>query len=118
MGDVQISAEIIINNRNAGVLWMTPFKKDITGYMKPGKNLIEVTNQWTNRLIGDERYPIQNGGYRIERDLPKRKMPKWYTDNKPMPAGARMTFCTGQFYKKDSPLIPAGLIGLLKIYFY
>lgn len=120
LGDVQISAEIIINNRNAGVLWMTPFKKDITGMLKPGKNLIEikVTNQWTNRLIGDERYPIQNGGYRIERDLPKRKMPKWYTDNKPMPAGQRMTFCTGQFYKKDSPLISAGLIGQVKIYFY
>lgn len=119
LGNVQMSAEIIINNKNAGILWMPPFKKEITGMLRPGKNLIEikVTNQWTNRLIGDERYPIQNGGYRIERDSPKGKMPKWYTDNKPMPAGPRMTFCTGQFYKKDSPLISAGLIGPAKIYF-
>lgn len=120
LGNVEMSAEVTINNKRIALLWMPPYTLDVTEYLKEGTNniTISVTNQWTNRLIGDERYPRQNGGYRIEGLVPEGKMPEWYTDNKPMPAGPRITFCAGQFYKKDSPLIPAGLIGPVKLSFF
>lgn len=113
LGEVNISSEIIVNGKNVAILWMTPYKVDIYEYLKSGLNDIElrITNQWTNRLIGDERYPKQDGGYVLEGQFPKGKMPEWYVVNKPMPEGPRMTFCTGQFYRKDDPLISAGLVG-------
>ena len=92
----------------------------IYDYLKTGMNEIEisVTNQWTNRLIGDERYPKQDDGYKLEGLYPKGKMPEWYLKNNPMPVGPRMTFCTGQFYKKDDPLIPSGLVGPVYLRYY
>lgn len=45
------------------------------------------------------------------------KMPRWYVENKPMPAGPRITFSATKFYDVDSPLIPAGLVGPVEIEF-
>ncbi len=120
LGAVSIVAEVKLNGQDLGVLWMSPFKTDITNYLKAGENKLEikVTNQWSNRLIGDERYPKQDGGYALEPspgNRPKGKMPAWYTNNEPMPAGPRTTFTTAPFYKKDDPLMSSGLLGPVKI---
>jgi hypothetical protein len=100
---------------DAGVLWITPFETDITNYLKKGENRLEirVTNQWSNRLIGDERYPKQDGGYALTSNPPAidSKMPQWYINNQPMPEGPRTTFCSGGFYSKGDPLMPSGLMG-------
>ncbi|NSW95751.1 MAG: glycoside hydrolase, partial [Bacteroidales bacterium] len=57
LGSVYDIAEISVNGTTAGVLWSPPYSTDITGLLKKGENIIEikVTNQWTNRLIGDSR---------------------------------------------------------------
>ena len=119
LGEVNIAAEVLVNGRNAGVLWIKPFRMNITNYLVPGENSLEirVTNQWSNRLIGDERYPKQNGGYALTGNPPAAdsKMPDWYINNEPMPEGPRTTFCSGGFYKKDDPLMPSGLIGPVQI---
>lgn len=59
LGKVCDLAEISINGIPAGVLWSAPFSADITGLLRKGENKIEVkiTNQWTNRLIGDLKSP-------------------------------------------------------------
>lgn len=59
LGNVEMSAEVTINNQRIALLWMPPFRLDVTPYLKEGTNCItiNVTNQWTYRLIGDERYP-------------------------------------------------------------
>lgn len=59
LGKVFDIAEVIINGTSAGILWCPPFKKDVTGLLKKGENNIEVkiTNQWTNRIIGDMKKP-------------------------------------------------------------
>lgn len=120
LGNVHICAEVMVNGQYVDVLWMPPYRIDIYDYLKTGMNEIEisVTNQWTNRLIGDERYPKQDDGYKLEGLYPKGKMPEWYLKNNPMPVGPRMTFCTGQFYKKDDPLIPSGLVGSVYLRYY
>jgi len=52
-------AEVQVNGRPVGVLWAPPYRLDVTGAMKPGANRIEIklTNEWTNRLIGDGLLP-------------------------------------------------------------
>ncbi|NQY10250.1 MAG: glycoside hydrolase [Flavobacteriales bacterium] len=115
LGNVKIVAEVKLNGENLGVHWMPPFKVDITDALKNGKNQLEVkiTNQWTNKLIGDERFPASYD-YEIEY-LPKSDMMDWYVNNEPMPDGQRTTFCTGVFYSKDDPLMPSGLLGPVQI---
>ena len=55
-------AEVTVNGNNAGLLWTSPFRTDISGLLKKGVNVIEIriTNQWTNRLIGDQKAPAAN----------------------------------------------------------
>jgi len=60
LGKVYDIAEVIINDTPAELIWKAPFRTDITGMLKKGTNLIliKVTNQWTNRLIGDQKAPL------------------------------------------------------------
>jgi hypothetical protein len=59
LGVVKDVAEVSLNGRALGVLWKPPFRLDVTGTLKPGVNRVEikVTNQWTNRLVGDRAAP-------------------------------------------------------------
>lgn len=55
LGKVMDIAEVFINGKALGIGWKPPYTFDITGILKPGVNQlrIEVTNQWTNRMLGD-----------------------------------------------------------------
>jgi hypothetical protein len=57
--DLEAIAEVGIG----GVLWLSPFRVDITDALVSGENKLEIsiTNQWTNRLIGDEQFPATDG---------------------------------------------------------
>jgi hypothetical protein len=85
LGDVREIAELKVNGVNLGILWKTPFKVDVTGEIKPGKNLVEirVTNLWVNRMIGDQQ--------------------PW--------ALKKYAFADFTPYKADSTLLPSGLLG-------
>ena len=52
-------AQVSVNGKALGTLWKPPYQSDVTGVLKPGANQleIEVTNEWTNRLIGDRLAP-------------------------------------------------------------
>ena len=117
LGSVAIAATVIINDVNLGVVFMSPYTLDVTKALRPGENTIKisVTNLWSNRLIGEERYPLQDGGYKLEGQFPKGRMPEWYTSNSPMPPGPRTTFTTAPFYKKTDALQPSGLLGPVKL---
>ena len=89
LGDVRDVAEVAVNGKYLGILWKTPFKVDLTEVLKPGSNkiAIEVTNLWVNRLIGDQQ------SYAVKKYS--------FTDFAP--------------YKADSPLLPSGLLGPLRL---
>ena len=55
LGRVGDMAEVKVNGTSTGLLWKAPYTTDITSLLKKGQNNIEisVTNQWTNRIIGD-----------------------------------------------------------------
>jgi hypothetical protein len=90
LGNVQELAGIVVNEQSLGVLWMPPFRSDITRYVNPGKNelRIRVTNLWPNRLIGDQSLPPEK----------------------------RFTRTNIQKFSKDDPLRISGLLGPVRIY--
>ena len=52
LGDVKNLAEVIVNGKSLGILWKNPFRVNVSGALKAGKNKIEIkiTNLWVNRL--------------------------------------------------------------------
>jgi len=55
LGTVMDLAEVSVNGMKLDTLWKPPYRVDVTDVLKSGMNQLEikVTNQWTNRLIGD-----------------------------------------------------------------
>ena len=88
LGEVGQMADVFINGEHVAFLWKAPYNVQYTGRLKPGKNTIEVkvVNVWVNRLIGD----VQPG------------------------AGGH-TYTVVPFFKPDSPLLPSGLIGPVRL---
>lgn len=111
LGEVKNMAKVRLNGKEAGTLWTAPWRLDISDFLKKGKNEIEieVVNLWANRLIGDEQKPYDG----IIGD----KWPEWLVNDQPRTSG-RYTFTTTRQYKADSPLLPSGLIGPVKIVQY
>ncbi len=89
LGEVKNLAEVFVNGESAGIVWKVPFKTDITDYLKEGDNEIEikVTNLWVNRVVGDEQPDVTE----------------------------RITYTSQQQYQANSPLLPSGLMGPVKL---
>jgi hypothetical protein len=60
LGKVGDIAEIKLNGKKLGIVWKAPYQIDITNSLQKGKNQLEikVTNEWTNRLVGDRDAPV------------------------------------------------------------
>jgi hypothetical protein len=88
LGDVRELAEVIVNGKSLGITWKAPFQVDLAGSLRPGENKLEirVTNLWVNRLIGDMQ-----------------------------PGASKITYTTMPFYQANSPLLPSGLLGPVRI---
>ncbi|MEZ5106569.1 MAG: glycosyl hydrolase [Draconibacterium sp.] len=109
LGSVKNMAHVKLNGKDLGVIWTSPWQVKVTGVLKQKNNKleIEVVNLWSNRMIGDEQLPndgVKNGEW-----------PGWLQNNQPRLSG-RYTFVPRQFYKKDSPLQPSGLLGPVTLY--
>jgi hypothetical protein len=55
LGNARDLAEVSVNGKDLGVLWKLPYVVDVTSAIKAGDNQLEikVTNEWTNRIVGD-----------------------------------------------------------------
>lgn len=115
LGTVHELAEIRLNGKNLGVLWTAPWRVDITDAVKPiGNHLeIKVTNVWANRLIGDEQQPPDCEWNQGSQGFggPLKAFPDWFVKGLPRPSSGRFTFTTWNYFTKDSPLVPSGLLG-------
>ena len=89
LGAVKNLAEVTLNGKSPGILWKEPFRVDITDAARAGTNklVIRVTNLWPNRMIGDQK----------------------------LPESQRITWASVQPYKADSPLLPSGLLGPVRL---
>ncbi|AWI09469.1 glycosyl hydrolase [Ereboglobus luteus] len=121
IGRVADLAELRVNGHDVATLWTPPFRADITRFLRVGENTLEirVTNSWVNRLIGDERipvdYPYQKPGRSKFTDGRLLELPAWLADTTGAQTNPRHTFSTWKHYTPDSPLRPAGLLGPVKI---
>lgn len=84
LGDLREVAQVAVNGKDVGTAWHAPYRLDVSGAVKAGKNHIEVrvANLWINRLIGD----AQKGAQKV-------------------------AFTTMPTYRADAPLRASGLIG-------
>jgi hypothetical protein len=91
LGELYNLAEVNINGAPAGVWWKQPFSGDITELLQKGENTIEikVVNLWPNRLIGDQF----------------------------LPEDKRFTKSNVMKFTKETPLLPAGLLGPVTLVF-
>lgn len=88
LGDVKNIARVSLNGHDLGVVWSMPWEVGATEALVDGTNelTVEVTNLWPNRLIGDERDPAH-----------------------------RYTSTTFRHYTAESPLLPSGLLGPVRL---
>ena len=120
LGTVLHTARIRINHKEIGVLWTAPWQITIPpGLLRATGNQLEidVTNVWANRLIGDEQEPpdcewtpghMPGGSY-------LKRFPDWFVRNTPRPSKGRYTFTTWNCFSKNSPLVPSGLLGPVRL---
>ncbi len=60
LGDLWTIGEAWLNGKPLGIMWTAPFRADCTSALREGSNevIVEVTNTWYNRLVGDSRLPV------------------------------------------------------------
>lgn len=119
LGRVNDIVEVRINGKQSIVLWYPPYQTDVTRYLQEGNNLIElyVTNNWANRLIGDEQYPadFEWGEDRGEYGRAMKRFPDWFLKKQKRPEKNRIGFLIWYYHRKNSPLQPAGLCGPVRL---
>ena len=90
LGTVHNMASVKLNDQALGTVWTAPWRVNVAGQLKEKGNTLEirVTNLWPNRIIGDLNLPEEKRTTKIT--------------FAPLIHG---------FYKKDTPLLPSGLLG-------
>jgi hypothetical protein len=85
LGEVQVMAQVKLNDHGLGILWQPPFRVNISAALKPGSNTLEirVANLWPNRMIGDAA----------------------------LPQAERFTWSSYEPFTADTPLPKSGLLG-------
>jgi hypothetical protein len=120
LGDVRDLVRVTVNGRDLGVLWQAPFVCDISNALRAGENTLElaVTNTWHNRLVGDEQEPVDfefgtDRGVKMGRAM--KRYPEWFLKNQPRPSSGRVGFVSWFYHRADTPLIPSGLLGPVRL---
>ncbi|MEO7768426.1 MAG: glycosyl hydrolase, partial [Ferruginibacter sp.] len=120
LGIVKCIAHVYLNGKDLGIVWTAPWQVKIPAGLLKDKNnklIIDVTNVWANRLIGDEQEPEDcewipgyiSGGYSLK------EFPDWFLKKEPRPSKGRYCFTTWKYFTKDSQLISSGLLGPVTI---
>lgn len=114
LGTVKNLAGVRLNGHDLGVLWCAPWRVNIGDFVKGAGNQLEirVANLWPNRLIGDEKQP-PDAEYGKSGAL--LRVPPWVTGKEPRPSTGRYAFATWKHFSADSPLLPSGLLGPVRL---
>ena len=109
LGSVEVMARVKVNGKDCGIVWKPPYRVDVSDAVRAGQNELEISvvNLWINRLVGDEQLPVDAEWKDFETLL---AWPAWFLNGTPRPSG-RYTFTTCRHYRKDTPLMPSGLLG-------
>lgn len=85
-------ARIRVNGHEAGIVWCSPWQIDITDWVLPGENKleIEVANSLMNRMTGDAS----------------------------LPQAKRITYAVPEIASPEDELLPSGIIGDMILIYY
>ena len=122
LGEVWDLATIRLNGKKVCTLWTYPYAADITEFLKAGANELEidVTNNWQNRMIGDERlkpdtkYNMKGSKFTIGR---LDEFPEWYGDAEKTAARERKTWAIWKHFDGTEETRDAGLVGPITLKF-
>ncbi|SEI76060.1 alpha-L-rhamnosidase [Cyclobacterium xiamenense] len=89
---IQEMAQVQVNGKDCGIVWLPPYTARITPHLREGTNIltVRVINTWNNRIVGDLRHPEAESVTR--------------------------TNARGKF-TANSPLLQSGLLGKAEIQF-
>lgn len=114
VGEVKNLAGVRLNGHDLGVLWTAPWRVNVGPAIRSKGNVLEISvaNLWRNRLVGDERLrqdaEFAEGGNIL-------RWPEWLVKGEPRPTSGRHSFATWRHFTRDSPLLPSGLMGPVRI---
>jgi hypothetical protein len=78
LGEVAVMAEVKINGKEVGGVWIAPYRLNVSDFVMQGENQleIEVVNLWRNRMIKDKKLP-ENEKYTwtVEEDIKENEEP-------------------------------------------
>jgi len=127
LGEVEVTAEVWLNGKPCGVVWKRPYVVDITDAIDASPTavsnelVVKVATPWRNRLIGDHFEPDdcewglgnERAGNGVGRPL--HRLPDFVLKGTPRPSSGRITFATWDYFGINSPLVPSGLIGPIRL---
>lgn len=120
LGEVRDLARIRINGKEIATLWKPPYVAELVDALRAGPNEIEVevATTWVNRLIGDERFPL-DAEYETKGNArgALRSFPSWWNLRDDAGKRTRESFHTWKFFEANSPLLRSGLVGPVTIRF-
>lgn len=108
LGTVHSICRVKLNGKDLGILWSPPWRVEVSDALEAGSNVleIEVVNDWVNRLIGDQQ-PANAGVRNVT-------FANGLLGGQEFKAG-RYTFTHQKFYEANAPLLPAGLLGPVRL---
>ena len=120
LGAVNHLARVNLNGKDLGVVWTAPWRAALPdGLLKEKGNelIIEVTNVWANRLIGDEQHPDDCEWTPGPRGNGKflKAFPDWFVKKQARPSSGRIGFTTWNYFTKDSQPVSSGLLGPVRL---
>ena len=127
LGEVRDIARVRLNGRDLGVAWYAPFEVSTFNAAKEGENelVVEVTNGWHNRLLGDHLQPDDDCEWGPERfhqcamDGAKgacgrglKRIPEWaWGADGSRPATNRFAFTSWDYFNGKEKPRQSGLFG-------
>jgi hypothetical protein len=111
LGDLAEIADVSLNGKPLGIVWLPPYRVEVTGIIQTGANelKVRVANLWANRFNGDSLLPVSKRFTRSNLD-------RMQTD--PTSDGSFGSLPRGRVrpvYTKIPPLMKSGLLGPVQI---
>ena len=117
LGEVHDVVNVSVNGKSLGCLWAPPYRISIPRSAIPVQPSpftvrLEVVNTWPNRLIGDAAARAAGAA---EPKSQKGPWPEWVLANRSDSGTGIFTWSNFMGWKADEPLLPAGLIGPVRL---